>query len=84
MADISAWRVNDVVAFEGMRESAIMLTALLLHRSTDGRQTLSSAIDEVTTLRESVLNTDSDDRAAVSRLSKSIDRRIIQLRNSQP
>lgn len=84
MADISAWRVNDVVAFEAMRESATMLTALLLHGSTDGRQTLSGAIDEVTKLRESVLKTHSDDRAEVSRLAKSIERRIVQLRDSQP
>lgn len=84
MADISAWRVNDVVAFEAMRESATMLTALLLQRTPGGQQALSHAIDEVTTLRVSVLNTDSDDRAAVSRLAKSIDRRIVQLRGSQP
>jgi len=84
LADTSAWRVNDVVAFEAMRESATTLTALLLHRSTGGRQTLSRAIEEITTLRESVLNTDSDDRAAVSLLAKSIDRRIEQLRDSQP
>ncbi len=75
MTGISAWRANDVVAYEAMRESATTLSALLLRSSAK-----SSASDvELKTLRDAVLRVDGYDRAAVSVLSTKIRERIAEL-----
>lgn len=74
MAGISAWRANDVVAYEAMRESATTLSALLLRSSAD---------IEVRELRDAVVGVDGYDRAAVSALAAHIRRRIAELTESQ-
>ncbi len=79
LAGISAWRVNDVVAYEAMRESATMLSALLLRRSADA----SSADIEVRELRDAVVGVDGYDRTAVSALAAHIRGRIAELTESQ-
>lgn len=76
MAGISAWRVNDVVAYDAMRESATTLTALLLgaaHHELDVAQA------DVAQLRGDVLAVDAYDRAAVAVLSARINRHIADL-----
>lgn len=74
MAGISAWRANDVVAYEAMRESATTLSALLLRSSAD---------IEVRELRDAVVGVDGYDRAAVSALAAHIRSRIAELTESQ-
>lgn len=74
LAGISAWRANDVVAYEAMRESATTLSALLLRSSAD---------IEVRELRDAVVGVDGYDRAAVSALAAHIRRRIAELTESQ-
>ncbi len=79
MAEISAWRANDVVAFELMRESATTLTALLLRSPK-----VANANNEVADLRSSVLSVDGHDRAAVAALAASISDRIHELPDLSP
>lgn len=79
LAGISAWRANDVVAYEAMRESATTLSALLL-RASGGDPTAPSSFEaEVKTLRDAVLSVDGYDRAAVSALATRIHDRIAEL-----
>jgi hypothetical protein len=74
LAGISAWRANDVVAYEAMRESATTLSALLLRSSAD---------IEVGELRDAVVGVDGYDRTAVSALAAQIRGRIAELTESQ-
>lgn len=83
MAGISAWRANDVVAYEAMRESANSLTAILLRTSPGDSATPSSAELEIGQLRDAVLKVDGYDRAAVSALASQISSRIAELTESQ-
>ncbi|MFE5410155.1 hypothetical protein [Microbacterium sp. NPDC056569] len=80
----SAWRANDVVAYEVMRESATTLTALLLGSSDDDRSAVVEVAAEVRQLRSSVLAVDSYDRDAVSTLADRIRDRIKELTESKP
>lgn len=75
MAAPAAWRANDVVAYEAMRESATALIALLLRRATDG----SDPLGEATKLRQDVLEVDAYDRAAVTALAARIAHRAAEL-----
>lgn len=77
LAGISAWRVNDVVAYEAMRESATTLTALLL-----GVASSVDATAELAQLRSEVLGVDGYDRAAVVALATRISERILELSES--
>lgn len=73
---ISAWRVNDVVAYDAMRGSATTLTALLLG-ATHREQDVTRA--DIARLRGDVLAVDAYDRAAVAALAVRIDSRIAGL-----
>jgi len=75
----SAWRVNDVVAYEAMRESASLLLSLLVSSSAADRADGDSTAGEIESLRSDVLNAQSYDRAAVSSLSTRIEDRIAEL-----
>ncbi|MDR7110879.1 hypothetical protein J2X03_000735 [Microbacterium trichothecenolyticum] len=66
----SPWRVNDVVAYDRMRETAVTVYALL-HAA--------SQRDELARLRRQVLTVDAYDRAAVSALTARLDRRLREL-----
>lgn len=83
MAGISAWRANDVVAYEAMRESATTLTALLVRASVSDPAGAWSADIEVRELRDAVVGVDGYDRAAVSALAAHIRGRIAELTESQ-
>jgi len=74
LAGTSAWRVNDVVAYDVMRESATTLTALLLESVTDD-----AGVAELAELRRAVLNVDGYDRVQVGALASSINYRIAEL-----
>jgi hypothetical protein len=71
----AAWRANDVVAYEAMRESSTTLTALLLHTSLAPPD----AHAEVVQLRQDVLGVDAFDRAATAALANRIAARIDEL-----
>ena len=63
----SPWRVNDVVAYDRMRETATTVYALL-HAA--------SQLEEVRRLRWQVLTVDAYDRAAVGALQARLERRL--------
>jgi hypothetical protein len=77
VAQSSPWRVNDVVAYERMRDASTTLTALLLARTP--QQEPGTALADVMALRCEVLEVDGYDRAAVTELAARIDRRIAEL-----
>ncbi|WP_442574851.1 hypothetical protein ACSBPH_13585 [Microbacterium sp. F51-2R] len=79
MAGISAWRANDVVAYDAMRESAMVLTAILLGASNDGSSNSVERDAEIVQLRRNVLTVDSYDREAVTALTHQIAGRINEL-----
>lgn len=79
MAVTSAWRVNDVVAYDAMRESATQLTAQLLKSADHDSTGPEEAQAEMALLRQGVLGVDGYNRAAVVALARRIDGRISDL-----
>ena len=79
MAGISAWRANDVVEYDAMRESATMLTAVLLKASNAGAAGGREMQADIAQLRMDVLAVDGYDRAAVAELAARISSRIAEL-----
>lgn len=79
MAGISAWRVNDVVAYEAMRESATLLTNLLLRSSIEDTGPSAAALSELRQLYRDILDVDGHDRAAVKSLADRIAVRVAEL-----
>jgi hypothetical protein len=71
----SAWRVNNAVAYDALREQAGTLTALLLQRE----QTPGEARDAVIALRAKVNTIAGFDRTAVDAATAEIEGRIRQL-----
>lgn len=84
MAGITAWRVNDVVAYDRMRESASALTSLLLQSSSAATADCSGARTELAQLRHVLLSLDGYDRVAVADMAARIDNRIAELMESFP
>lgn len=74
----SPWRVNDVVAYDLMREAAARAMALLSVAAQSG-DSGHDARRELAQLRREVLAIDSYDRAAVATLAARIDQRIREL-----
>lgn len=66
----SPWRVNDVVAYDRVRETAVTVFALL-HEA--------SHRDELAIIRRDVLTVDAYDRSAVATLQARLDRRVRDL-----
>ncbi|WP_409047881.1 hypothetical protein AB2L57_01065 [Microbacterium sp. HA-8] len=73
--------MNDVVAYDAMRESATTLIALLLGAT---RHDPDLAQTDVAQLREDVLAVDAYDRDAVNTLSARINSRIADLSRESP
>lgn len=79
MAEVSAWRANDVVEYDAMRDSAATLTALLLQASNARTASDHEAQADIAQLRKDVLEVDGYDRAAVAELAARISSRIAEL-----
>lgn len=79
MTSRSAWRTNDVVAYDAMRESASILLSLLVTTSTATLADRDSNAREIEALRNDVLTVRAHDRTAVSSLSARIESRIADL-----
>jgi len=67
----SAWRVNDAIAYDEMRDCASALASQLLQRAQQG----GSSRDSVISLRAQVNAVDGFDRAAVDRLTAELESR---------
>ncbi|MGC5224209.1 hypothetical protein ACPW96_16700 [Micromonospora sp. DT81.3] len=76
MPNLSAWRVNDVVAYDAMLEVAGTLTALLLNIARAGGDDALTARRELAEVRHAVLAVDGYDRAAVEALATRLRARI--------
>ena len=74
----SPWRVNDVVAYDLMREAAARAMALLSAAAQSGDSD-ADARDELARLRREVLAVDAYDRAVVAAVAARIDQRIREL-----
>lgn len=73
------WRVDDVVAYDVMRESATVLTSLILGVPGDDQSQTDRAVTEVIELQNSVAAVDGHDRNAVAELHEIIADRITSL-----
>ena len=67
----SAWRVNDAIAYDEMRERASALASQLLQRAQQGV----ASPDSVVRLRAQANAVDGFDRAAVDRLTAELESR---------
>lgn len=74
-----SWRVDDVVAYDVMRESVTVLTSLILTLSGDDQSQTDRAVTEVIDLQNSVTAIDGRDRKAVAELHGMIVDRIKHL-----
>ncbi|MBW9121887.1 hypothetical protein JNB63_17455 [Microbacterium trichothecenolyticum] len=80
----SPWRVNDVVAYDRMREAAVTAFAELhAATQTDGPGT-DAARQELVELRRDVLAVDAYDRTAVADLARRIDEVLQRLEGRTP
>lgn len=76
MAHSSAWRVNDAVAFDAMRERSQTLVSLLLDQATSESPGAGAAKAELATLQRDLHKIDGFDRRAVDGLAARITERI--------
>lgn len=72
----SAWRANDVVAYDGMREAASTVIASLLRRSGGSEPGASAHLTEAAELRDRVLQVSGFDRAAVDKMNAELQQEI--------
>lgn len=72
----SAWRANDVVAYDGMREAANIVIASLLRRSGGSEPEASARLTEAAELRHRVLQVSGFDRAAVDKMSAELQQEL--------
>lgn len=79
MAHSSAWRVNDALAFEVLRDAAARLTALLLPVARSGGPGAQEAWEEVQAVRLESLLVDGYDRRAVDGLAARLTARALTL-----
>ncbi|MGC5173339.1 hypothetical protein ACLQ2Q_22075 [Microbacterium sp. DT81.1] len=79
MANLSAWRVNDVVAYEVMREVAGTLTAHLWNVARSGGERAVDARRELAQVRSELLAVDGYDRRAVDALTARLRARTPEL-----
>jgi hypothetical protein len=78
LTEPSGWRVNDVVGYDVMRESAVALATLLI-RETRTTSEPDRARGELAQLRQDVLTVDAFDRAAVAALAARLEDRTRKL-----
>ncbi|MCR2811281.1 MULTISPECIES: hypothetical protein [unclassified Microbacterium] len=79
MAHSSAWRVNDAVAFEALRDTSARVTALLLQVVRSDGPSAREAWEEVQAVRRESLLVNGYDRRAVDRLAARLTARALTL-----
>ncbi|MDR7113755.1 uncharacterized protein YbaA (DUF1428 family) [Microbacterium trichothecenolyticum] len=80
----SPWRVNDVVAYDRMREAAVTVFAELHAVTRRDAFGADAARQELVELRRAVLTVDAYDRAAVADLARRIDAVLQRLEGRTP
>lgn len=61
----SAWRVNDIVTYEAVREAASAAIAAVLRLAADGALLHQRAVAEASAIRRELLDVDAYDRSAL-------------------
>lgn len=80
----SPWRVNDVVAYDRMRDTATIAFALLQAAARANGPKAEAARQELTALRREVLGVEAYDRAAVAAVAARLEDRIRVLQGTTP
>ena len=75
----SPWRVNDVVAYDRMRDAATQAFALLNAAAAVSSPAADSAREELAALHREVTGVDPYDRAAVAALAARLEARVREL-----
>ncbi|KQP73514.1 hypothetical protein ASF40_20490 [Microbacterium sp. Leaf288] len=75
----SAWRANDVVAYDSLRETANAAIAILLRLSTTGAMSETESLSAAREIRQGVLGVDGFDRAQVDWQRALLDERLAEL-----
>ena len=75
----SAWRANDVVAYDAMREAANTVIALLLRVADSAAIDDTGAVVEAAAIRQQTFHVDGYDRAAVDAFRERLEDRIVEL-----
>ncbi|MGU3643855.1 hypothetical protein ACLBXX_02735 [Microbacterium sp. C23T] len=75
----SAWRANDVVAYDALRETANAAIALLLRLSATGAMSEKESLSAAREIRQGVLGVDGFDRAGVDLHRALLDERLSEL-----
>lgn len=76
----SAWRANDVVAYDAFREVGNTAIALVLRLARDGVITTDAALSEAADIQRELLEVDAYDRAALDAAHRELDKRVRGLR----
>ena len=79
----SAWRADDVVAYDAMREEANSAIALLLRLSDSRAIKADQAVSEAIDIREMMSDIDGYDRAAVDSARARLADRVTELTDKQ-
>lgn len=79
MAQTSAWRVSDMVAYDLLRSDAATLCRLLLLRVSSDEGSAEGAAEELAAIRRDAVSVDGFDRRAVDELAGRFRARIAEL-----
>lgn len=80
----SPWRVNDVVAYDGMRDAAVTAFAVLRAIALTNTPEADRARDELVELSRAVKTVDAFDRVAVAAVAARVADVLQRFQNRQP
>jgi hypothetical protein len=78
VAEISAWRANDVVEYELLRDAGAALTAALLSAARSDDSFAGGLRAEMVALRRELSSVSPYDRAAVTAMRQRVERRLME------
>jgi hypothetical protein len=79
VADRSAWRASDVVAYDILRDAVGEAIATLFRLADDGVLEPNQAVREAVRIRRELLDVDADDRTAIEALRGGLEQRVAEL-----
>lgn len=79
IAERSAWRANDVVAYDALRDAVGTAIATLFRLADEGVLEPAAAVREATDIRRLLLDVDAYDRVAVEAARISLEQQLTEL-----
>lgn len=79
VADRSAWRASDVVAYAGLRDAAGTAIAMLFRLADEGSLSSAQAIGEAADIRRELFDVDASDRVAIETVLRALEQRLAEL-----